>query len=86
MALERSGTDLNRVLNTFYPLLSADSDDELMEISLEVSKKLSAHSTGISLNQGLWKRIKEVYENKDSYKLLPEDSMLLTTTYDFVCP
>ncbi len=82
VALERSGADLNRVLNTFYPLLSADSDDELMEISLEVSKKLSAHSTGISLNQGLWKRIKEVYENKDSYKLLPEDSMLLTTTYD----
>lgn len=82
VALERSGADLNRVLNTFYPLLSADSDDELMEISLEVSKKLSAHSTGISLNEKLWKRIKEVYDNRKNLTLTPEQQMLLQTTYD----
>lgn len=34
VALERSGEDLNRVLNVFFPLLSAISDDEKMEISL----------------------------------------------------
>ena len=82
VALERSGADLNRVLNTFFPLLSADSDDELMEISLEVSKKLSEHSTGISLNEKLWKRIKSVYDNRASLKLSPEEQMLLQTTYD----
>ena len=33
VALERTGEDLNRVINVFYPLLSANADDELMEIS-----------------------------------------------------
>ncbi|MDE6115648.1 MAG: M3 family metallopeptidase [Muribaculum sp.] len=82
VALERSGSDLNRVLNAFFPILSALSDDEMMEISLRVSAKLSQHSTGISLNEGLWKRIKAVYDKKDGLSLSPEDEMLLSTTYD----
>ena len=82
VALERSGSDLNRVLNVFYPMLSALSDDELMDISLRVSGKLSKHSTDISLNEGLWKRIKTVYDMRDKLNLDAEDSMLLTTTYD----
>lgn len=82
VALERSGSDLNRVLNVFYPMLSALSDDELMDISLRVSGKLSKHSTDISLNEGLWKRIKTVYDMRDKLNLDAEDSMLLTTAYD----
>ena len=82
VALERSGSDLNRVLNVFYPMLSALSDDELMDISLRVSGKLSKHSSDISLNEGLWKRIKTVYDMRDKLNLDAEDSMLLTTTYD----
>ena len=82
VALERTGADLNRVLGTFYPLLSADSDDELMEISMRLSSKLSDHSTGITLNSGLWKRIKTVYDNRTFLNLDPEDNMLLQRTYD----
>lgn len=82
VALERSGSDLNRVLNVFYPMLSALSDDELMDISLRVSGKLSKHSTDISLNERLWKRIKTVYDMRDKLNIDAEDSMLLTTTYD----
>ena len=50
VALERAGADLNRVLNVFYPLLSADADDEMMEISMRVSPKLSDYGTSITLN------------------------------------
>lgn len=82
VALENVGGDLNRVLNVFYPLLSAHSDDELMEISLRASAKLSEYSTNISLNEGLWQRIKEVYEMRDSLDLDAEDKMLLQRTYD----
>ncbi|MCM1503612.1 MAG: M3 family metallopeptidase [Muribaculum sp.] len=82
VALDRSGQDLNRVLSAFYPLLSADSDDELMEISLRVSPKLSRHSTGITLNEGLWLRIKSVFDSRDSLDLDAEDRMLLQRTYD----
>lgn len=82
VALENSGDDLSRVLNVFYPLTSALSDDELMDISIRVSAKLSEHSTNISLNERLWQRIKEVYDMKDSLNLDEEDQMLLQRTYD----
>lgn len=81
-ALENAGADLNRVLNVFYPLLSANSDDEMMEISIDASKKLSDYSTAITLNEGLWKRIENVYENQDKFNLDTEDKMLLQRTYD----
>lgn len=82
VAYERCGADLNRVLSAFYPLLSAMSDNELMDISLRVSSKLSNHSTAISLNEGLWKRIKAVYDNRDTLGLNAEDAMLLDKTYN----
>jgi len=82
VALERSGEDLTRVLNVFYPLLSALSDDAMMDISLRASAKLSDYSTSISLNEGLWKRVKTVYDTTDKSKLDAEDRMLLQRTYD----
>lgn len=82
VALERAGATLNRVLSVAYPLLSADADEELMEISTRVSPKLSELSTDISLNEGLWKRIKYVYDNRDKMNLDVEDSKLLQNTYD----
>ena len=82
VALENVGEELDRVLNVFYPLMSADSDNEMMEISLRVSAKLSEYSTNISLNEGLWKKIKEVYDNQKMFNLDVEDQMLLQRTYD----
>lgn len=81
VALERSGKTLNRVLGVFYPYISANSNDELMEISTKISPILSAHNTSISLNEKLWERIKFVYENADRSKLDAEDIMLLEETY-----
>lgn len=82
VALDRAGEDLNRVLNTFYPLLSANSSDAMMEIAVEASGKLSDYSTSIILNEGLWKRVQEVYDNRELFDLSPEDQMLLQKTYD----
>lgn len=82
VALENTGKDLNRVLNVFYPLLSSLSDNEMMDISLRMSAKLSEYSTNISLNEGLWQRIKDVYEMREKMALDAEDKMLLKRTYD----
>ena len=82
LALENSGEDLNRVLNVFFPLMSANADDEMMNISVEISRKLSDYSTAQILNTGLWNRIKQVYDNRAKFNLNPEDSMLLQQTYD----
>jgi peptidyl-dipeptidase Dcp len=82
VALENVGKDLDRVLNAFFPLLSANSDDEMMDISVRASQKLSDYSTSIVLNEALWKRVKTVYDNRDKFTLDNEDKMLLQQTYD----
>uniref|UniRef100_UPI0026E594D3 M3 family metallopeptidase n=1 Tax=uncultured Duncaniella sp. TaxID=2768039 RepID=UPI0026E594D3 len=82
VALERSGAELDRVLNVFYPLESAMSDDAFMELSVKITPRLSEYSTSISLNEGLWERIKTVYDNADTTRLSPEDRMLLKRTYE----
>lgn len=81
-ALDKSDRELDRVLNVFYPLLSAMSDDEMMEISLRVSPLLSDYSTSIMLNRDLWLRVKAVYDDRDNLTLSPEQQMLLKNTYD----
>lgn len=81
-ALERSGEDLDRVLNIFYPLLSAEATDAMMQTAMEASAKLSDYSTSIILNEQLWKRVEEVYNNRGMFNLDPEESMLLQKTYD----
>lgn len=82
VALENAGEDLNRVLNVFFNIVEANADDELMAISVDASQKLSDYSTDMILNEGLWKRVKAVYDNREAFNLDPEDMMLLQTTYD----
>lgn len=82
VALERNGEDLNRVLNVFYPLLSANSNDAMMQVAVEAAGKLSDFSTSQILDEALWQRVKQVYENRDKFKLDKEDMMLLQKTYD----
>lgn len=82
VALANVGKDLDRVLGVFYPLASADTNDKRMEIDMEASAKLSDYSTSLILNEALWKRVKEVYDNRAQFNLSPEDEMLLQKTYD----
>lgn len=82
VALDRAGRDLDRVLNVFFNLLSADTDDEMMEISLRVTPALADYSSSIVLNEDLWKRVKSVYDNRASLTLTPEQKTLLQKTYD----
>ena len=81
VALDRSGEMLNRVLGVFYPMLSADADDQLMEISERVTPKLTEHSNAITLNRALWQRIKTVHDSFDRKTHDQEDWMLLDKTY-----
>lgn len=81
-ALDRSGDLLTRVSSVFFALLSAESNDEMMEISQRISPKLSEHSNNINLNEGLFQRVKAVYDNREKMNLTPEQTMLLTETYN----
>lgn len=81
LALERSGAELDRTLGVFYPLLSADADDELMEISLKASPLLSEYSSKISLNERLFERVKAVYDRRATLGLNGPEMKLLEDTY-----
>ncbi|RHJ95310.1 M3 family metallopeptidase [Parabacteroides bouchesdurhonensis] len=82
VALERSGKLLNNVSNAFFNVLSAEANDEMMEISQRISPKLSESSNNIYLNEKLFIRVKAVYDQKDKLNLSIEDSKLLDETYE----
>ncbi|MCK5454677.1 MAG: M3 family metallopeptidase, partial [Calditrichia bacterium] len=54
---------------------------ELQIIAKEVAPLLSRHSDDIFLDEGLFKRVKTVYENRAEFNLNQEQKMLLTETY-----
>ncbi len=82
VALEKSGSLLDKVSSPFYNLLSAETNDELQEIAEKVSPLLTEHSNSIKLNEKLFARVKAVYDQKDKLKLTVEQQMLLKDTYD----
>ena len=82
VALERSGSLLERVTTIFGNLLSAETNDEMQELAEKMMPLLAEHNNSISLNEKLFARIKAVYDRKDQLTLNGEDSMLLQKTYD----
>ncbi len=82
VAFERSGQILSRVSSVFYNINSAETNDEIMEISQRISPKMSEHSNNITLNEKLFARVKTVYDQKDKLNLNVENNMLLQKFYD----
>lgn len=82
VALERSGKLLDRVSSVFFNVLSAEADDEMMDLSQRISPKLSESSNNIYLNELLFARIKNIYEQKDRLQLSVEDVRLLEETFE----
>ncbi len=80
-----SGELLTRVSRVFGGLNSAHTNDTLQEINKEVAPLLSKHNDDISLNEGLFQRVKTVFDNKDKFNLTREEQKILDDTYkDFV--
>lgn len=80
-ALDFSGQQLDRISSVFFNLNSAETNEEIQKIAQEVSPLLSEFSNDITLNQGLFERIKTVYEQRDSLDLTKEQQTLLEKKY-----
>lgn len=80
-ALDFAGQQLDRISSVFFNLNSAETNEEIQKIAQEVSPLLSEFSNDITLNQGLFQRIKTVYEQRDSLELDPEQNTLLEKKY-----
>lgn len=81
VALDFSGEKLNRITSIFFNLNSAETNDEIQKIAQEVSPILSAFGNDITLNENLFKRVKSIFDIKETLKLTPEQSMLLEKQY-----
>ena len=80
-AMERSGETLDKVANVFFNLLGSNTNDDMDALAMKISPKLSAHNDSILLNKELFKRIKELFDNKGSFNLTTEQNRLLEETY-----
>ncbi len=80
-ALEYSGELLTKVSRVFGSLNSANTNDSLQAINMEVAPLSSKHRDDISLNDSLFQRIKSVYENMDKFNLTEEEEKVLEDTY-----
>lgn len=81
-ALEFAGEMLSRVSGVFYNLLSAESNDEMMDISQRLSPKMSEHSNYINLNEKLFERVKSVYNQREELGLTSEQKRLVEKYYE----
>ncbi|GAB5564147.1 MAG: M3 family metallopeptidase [Winogradskyella sp.] len=79
-ALEKSGKLLNKVQSVFYNLTGSNTNPKLQELQRDLSPLLSAHSDKISLNEGLFKRIETIYQEREGLNLTEEQLKLLSDT------
>ncbi len=80
-AMDRMGHLLGIVQGIFFNLNSAETSDEMQEIAQEIAPMLSEFSNDVSLNEELFARVENVYRQKDSLKLTPEQQTLLEKSY-----
>lgn len=78
---DRAGQLLNKVAYVFYSQTSANTNDTLEQLQMEVAPKISAFSDEVLLNAGLFARVKAVYENREAEQLNAEELFLLDNLY-----
>lgn len=84
-AYEARGRFLDRVENVFWNITGTDATDELDGIDTEYSQLKASHLDDILLNDQLFQRIEQVYQEVDRNNLTVEQASLLEKIYgDFV--
>jgi peptidyl-dipeptidase Dcp len=80
-ALEYSGEILYRVSRLFFAMNESMTNDEMQNLSKQISPMISKHNDDINLNEKLFQKIKSVYNKKDKLNLTKEQSTLLDKYY-----
>lgn len=80
-ALEFHDKPLNRVVEAFFNINSAETNDSIQAIADRIAPILSNHSNDILQNKALFKRVQSIYDNRDHEKYTPEQIRLIEKTY-----
>lgn len=63
VAMDNAGATLERVSRVFFGISEADSSPEMEAIAAEVTPMVSRYSDEVSMNEGLFNRIKYLHDN-----------------------
>ncbi len=80
-ALDAAGEKLGRITSIFFNLNSAETNKEIQTIAKEISPWLSEFKNDMMLNEALFDRVKDVYEQRNNLNLSTEQQMLLEKNY-----
>jgi peptidyl-dipeptidase Dcp len=80
-ALDKAGELLTRVSSVFFQLTTANTNDSLQKIEVEVTPLISIYRDEILLDSALFRRVKSLYDGKDKLGLTPEQDFLLVNLY-----
>ena len=69
LPFDKSGKMLRRVSKVFFNMQEANTNDQIQNIAKKVSPLLSKHNDDISMNAGLFERIKSIYAKRNETKL-----------------
>jgi peptidyl-dipeptidase Dcp len=81
VTFDNIGDLLTKVSAVFFSQSSANTNDSIQKIEVEISPLLSAYRDEILLNAELFKRVKSVYDNQAKFNLNPEQKFLLENLY-----
>ncbi|MFZ1390808.1 MAG: M3 family metallopeptidase [Dokdonella sp.] len=84
-AMDKTGELLSRSARIFFGLVQANTNDTLQAAQVALAPKLAEHGDAIHLNAKLFKRVKAVYDARETSNLDPVQMRLVEKTYvDFV--
>ena len=81
LELETSHEDLQRIVGVYWHLFGAHSEGDFKKLAQEISPIISSHTNDYMLNATLFKRIKDVYDNRSNMNYDEHDLKLIEDTH-----
>ncbi|KYG62124.1 peptidase M3 [Bdellovibrio bacteriovorus] len=81
VALEAASELPDRITGIYSNLEVAHADEALQALAKEIYPKVTAFASDVSLDEEIFKRVKAVYDKRDSLNLNKEQARLLEKTY-----
>ncbi|MGR7890457.1 peptidyl-dipeptidase Dcp [Klebsiella aerogenes] len=81
VALEQSGQLLGRVTRVFFAMAGANTNPLIQQLDEQLSAELAELGNDIWLNDALYERVKQVWQQRDALSLDPESRRLLEVSW-----
>jgi peptidyl-dipeptidase Dcp len=66
LALDKSGDLLSKVRSVFFNLAEANTSDTMQALAREIAPMLSSHNDDIAMNEDLFRKVKQVYNERNN--------------------